>query len=47
MFIAENWEKYRPIVEGMREETKTPGIAEYFEYLYNELMKIPRADRRW
>jgi hypothetical protein len=33
------WLKMKPLVEGMRKQTNTPGIYEWFEYLYNEVKK--------
>jgi hypothetical protein len=37
--IKSNWEKVKPIVEGLRKELKIPQLWEWFEYLYNEMNK--------
>jgi hypothetical protein len=37
--IKASWEKIRFIVEGVRKYHNSPQIAEYFEYLYNEMQK--------
>ena len=37
--IRVTWEKMAPLMKGMRELTKTPSNAEWFEYLYNEMKK--------
>jgi hypothetical protein len=37
--IKASWEKIRSVVEGVRKYHSSPQIAEYFEYLYNELKK--------
>jgi hypothetical protein len=37
--IAIEWEKMKPLIEGMRKEYHNPGFFEWFEYLYNEMRK--------
>jgi hypothetical protein len=37
--IKDNWEKVKPIVEGIRQKRGWPQYWEWFEYLYNEMKK--------
>jgi hypothetical protein len=37
--IKASWEKIRLVVENVRKYNSSPAIAEYFEYLYNEMKK--------
>ncbi len=37
--ILETWQKVAPILKGVRELQKSPSIAEWFEYVYNEMQK--------
>ena len=39
LLIKYDWEKAKPIVEGIRKEFNMPQYWEYFEYLYNEMKK--------
>jgi hypothetical protein len=41
--IRTTWEKMKPIEEDVRKHNNAPQIAEWFEYLYNEMNK--RAQR--
>ena len=36
--VSMTWNKVKPIVAGVRKETKDPSWYEEFEYLYNELL---------
>jgi hypothetical protein len=33
------WHKMKPLAEGWRQQFNRPQISEYFEYLYNEMLK--------
>ena len=35
------WEKMKPIIEGFRKQLNEPRLYGWFEYLYNEMKKIP------
>jgi hypothetical protein len=35
--ITIEWEKMKPLIEGMRKEYDNPGFFEWFEYLYKEM----------
>ena len=37
--VEMSWEKIKPIAEGWRKQVNEPRLAEWFEYLYNELQK--------
>ena len=37
--ILDTWEKFKPLVEGRREQEETTETLQWFEYLYNEMLK--------
>jgi len=41
--VVITWEKAKPIIEGLREQWNEPRGYGWFEYLYNEMKKIPVA----
>jgi hypothetical protein len=41
--VSMTWNKVKPIVEGVRKETKDPNWYEEFEYLYSELKRREQA----
>jgi len=41
--VVYTWEKAKPIIEGLRKQYGDPRVYGWFEYLYNEMKKIPVA----
>jgi hypothetical protein len=37
--ILHTWEKFKPLVKGRREQEETTETLQWFEYLYNEMLK--------
>ena len=37
--VEMSWEKIKPVVVGWRKQVNEPRVAEWFEYLYNEMQK--------
>ena len=37
--ILDTWEKFKPLVKGRREQEETTETLQWFEYLYNEMLK--------
>jgi hypothetical protein len=37
--VLHTWEKFKPLVKGRREQEGTTETLQWFEYLYNEMLK--------